>query len=58
MRGKFARIEALSPRPEGAYRLAVRMKSSVPMSVTMEALGTWGVFDITTDWELYSLLIA
>lgn len=58
MRGKFARIEALSPRPEGAYRLAVRMKSSVPMSVTMEALGTWGIFDITTDWELYSLLIA
>lgn len=58
MKGKFARIEALSPRPEGAYRLAVRMKSSVPMSVTVEALGAWGVFDVTTDWELYDLLIA
>ena len=58
MKGKFARVEALSPRPEGTYRLAVRMKASVPMAVTIEALGAWGIYDVTTSWKQYDLLIA
>ncbi len=58
MRGKFARVEALSPRPEGIYRFAIRMKASVPMAVTVEALGVWEMFDVTTSWRQYDILIA
>ena len=58
MKGKFARVAAISPRPEGTYRLAVRMRASTPMAVTIEALGAWGAYDVTTSWERYELLIA
>lgn len=58
MNGKCARVEALSPRPEGQYRFAVRMRAAEPMAVTIEALGAWSVFDISTDWGEYEILIA
>ena len=57
MAGKYARVEALSPRPDGVYRFAIRMKGSVPMSVTIEALGVWEIFNITTSWAEYTIQI-
>ena len=58
MNGKCARIEALSPRPEGKYRFAIRMRAAEPMAVTIEALGAWGAFNVSTSWAKYEILIA
>ena len=57
MRGKYARVAALSPRPEGIYRFSMRMKADAPMSVTVEALGAWASFDVTGSWAQYDILI-
>ena len=57
MTGKFARIEAISPRPEGKYRFAVRMKADGAMAVTVCAFGEWQLFDVGTEWDEYSMQI-
>ena len=51
-------MEAISPRPEGTYRFSVRMKAAEPMSVTIEALGTWEIFSVTTAWQQFDILIS
>lgn len=33
------------------------MKGSEPMGVTIDALGVWQTFDITTTWETYEILL-
>lgn len=58
MKGKYARVEAISPRPEGTYRFSIRMKAAEPMPVTIEALGVWDIFNVTTAWEQYDILIS
>jgi hypothetical protein len=57
MTGKRARIEVISPRPEGKYRFTVRMKAAAAMPVTINALGSWDTFDVGTSWEAYSIVI-
>lgn len=51
-------MEAISPRPEGTYQFSIRMKADEPMSVTIEALGTWEIFSVTTAWQQYDILIS
>ena len=57
MSGKYARITAISPRPEGTYRFAARMRAVSDMDVTIQALGSWGTFHVTTSWAQYEIII-
>ena len=57
MLGQYARISTVVPRPVGTYRFTIRMKAEAPMTVTIDALGACGVFDVGTDWERYEILI-
>lgn len=57
MSGLFARVEAVSPRVQGAYRFAVTMSASREMGVTINALGTWATFEVTTEPMRYEILI-
>ena len=58
MYGQSARLASIvSPRPEGTYRFALRMKASEAMDVTIDALGVWETFSVTTDWEEYEIIL-
>jgi len=57
MSGKYARIEAISPRPEGRYRFALRMRADAALPVTINAFGVWDMFDVTTAWQEFAIMI-
>ena len=57
MGGQVARVQAISPRPDGTYRFAVKARADENTQMTVDALGTWGSFEIGTEWETLELTV-